>query len=75
MNQITVKYAIGESVTHFTGVRGMVTAIFIRDKHTAYELAFADENGLPKVVAVEECELTNNENGSLGFRKKLEPGQ
>ena len=66
---IETKFSIGDKVTHFTGAEGMVIAIFIRGNHTAYEFATSDSDGIPKAVVVEECEISKNDNGILGFKK------
>ena len=66
MATIETKFSIGDLVKHFTGVSGMITAIFIRSG-VSYELCFC-ENDKPSCVCVEECEIfATNEHG-LGFK-------
>ena len=59
MAQISVKYKCGASVgiNHGTAkTKGVVTAIHVRGRGRAYEVAYTDKDG-PKCVNCEEIEL------------------
>ena len=70
MKTIEVKFGIGDKVTHFTGVYGMVTAIFHRGGRNEYEMAYLNSDGDPEKILAAECELEVSNNGSIGFEKK-----
>lgn len=66
---IEVKFAIGQDVEHFTGIRGKITAIFHRSGRNAYEMSYLKGDTLDN-TSCEECELTAlPSNGGVGFRK------
>ena len=67
---IDVKHNIGDSVKHFTGIRGKVTAIFHRGGKNAYEMTYLKDNIEPTCCNCEECELEDLPDGEamIGFR-------
>ncbi len=65
-----VKYDIGERVICQDKISGIVTAIYIRGKNTAYEFSYLDSNGNPQSVTCEEVELNKEDNQALGFKNK-----
>ncbi len=65
-----VKYDIGQEVTCQGKILGIVTAIFIRGKNTAYEFSYLDNNGNPASTACEEVELSTEDEQVIGFRNK-----
>ena len=69
MASINTKHGLGDRVRHFTGIHGMVTAVFIRSGGCAYEFSYLDKD-TPTSVNVEECELSIQEDNPLGFRKE-----
>lgn len=69
MATIKTKFSIGDLVKHFTGVPGMVTAIFHRSGKNTYEMSYLDENK-PAYAQVEECEIYISSCDSLGFKRK-----
>jgi hypothetical protein len=71
MPTIQTEFAIGALVTHFTGVIGMVTAIFHRSGKNTYEFSFLKDD-TPTCITAEECELCMRDNDSLGFKKKAD---
>jgi len=71
MAKISVKYPIGTKVTTFDGVKGMVTAIFIRGKNRTYEFSYTDTNSNPTSNNMEEVEITrSDDNRNVGFYKE-----
>ncbi len=70
MAKVSVKYKCGSNVKIDHGVsstRGMVTAIHIRGRGRAYEVAYTDKDG-PKCVNCEEIELAPwFEESEIGF--------
>ena len=66
MSRITIKYPCGSNV-NCKGISGQVTAIFIRGKGRAYEFSYVNNDGDPKSVNAEECELSIGKQGKLGF--------
>lgn len=66
MARINVKYPCGKNVV-CGGIKGMVTAVYIRGKGRAYEFSYIDNNGDPKSVTTEEYELEPDEGKKLGF--------
>lgn len=67
MAKVTVKYPYGDKVT-CRGVKGMITAVFIRGRGRCYEFSYIDSNGNPTSCTTEECELKSAEPNSLGFK-------
>lgn len=68
MAMIETKFSIGDLVKHFTGIPGMVTAIFHRSGKNSYEFSFLHEDK-PTCVNAEEYELYSTPCDSLGFKK------
>lgn len=68
MGVIETKFSIGDEINHFTGVSGMVTAIFHRSGMNCYEMTFLDD-GKPACINVHECEISTKEKSGLGFKK------
>lgn len=71
MKMIETTYSIGDKVEHFTGIIGMITAIFHRSGRNSYEMSYSDD-GKPCCVSVEECEISIWEKTSLGFNNKCQ---
>ena len=69
MKTIEIKFELGDLVTHFTGITGMVTAIFHRSGRNSYEFSFLKDDS-PSCIAVEEHEIHISPHGSLGFKRK-----
>jgi len=69
MVRINIKYKCGQDVSCL-GVRGTITALFIRGKGRAYEFSYLDNNNNPTSVAVDECELDNESSSKLGFKRQ-----
>ncbi len=71
MATVSVKYPINTDVEHFTGIRGRVTAIFLRKGHRSYEMSYlADDK--PTCCNVEEGEISLICAGKFGFKKEKE---
>ena len=68
MVTIETKYSIGDKVEHFTGVLGMITAIFHRSGKNSYEMSYFDDGSL-SYVAVEECEISVFKADCIGFKR------
>lgn len=68
MPTIKTKFAVGDLVKHFTGVPGMITAIFIRSG-ISYEMIFLQDDK-PSCIDVEECELFADTENNMGFKRK-----
>ena len=66
---IEVKFAIGQDVEHFTGIRGMITAIIHRGGRNSYEISYLEGEKLT-CVTCEECELSACSTGTIGFGKQ-----
>lgn len=64
---IETKFSMGDKVTHFTGIEGMIVAIIHRDKNT-YEMSYCHDGELISRI-VEECEISVRDNGTIGFKK------
>ena len=56
---------IGDKVTHFTGIEGMITAIFYRVQNT-YEFTYCNDGEIVSRV-VEECEISLVKTDKVGF--------
>lgn len=69
MPTIETKFAVGGLVKHFTGVPGMVTAIFHRAGKNMYEFSFLHDDK-PTCVNAEDCELFADTESNMGFRSK-----
>ena len=71
MAQILVKYPCGTEVktTHENGIKGIITAVFIRGRGRAYEFSYVSSEGTPTSVNVEEAEIEflKKDNKKLGF--------
>lgn len=65
---IETKYSMGDKVKHFTGIEGMIVAIFHRGKNT-YEMSYCHDGELMSRI-VEECEISLTINGPIGFKKE-----
>ena len=70
MATIKTKFSEGETIEHFTGIRGMVTAIFHRSGKNSYEMSYLDDSK-PTCTNVQECEISacDNNHGNLGFKR------
>jgi hypothetical protein len=68
--KLTTKFGIGDDVEHFTGIHGMVTAIFIRGNSRAYEMSYQSD-GNPTSCTCEECELDKLKIKRIGFEKGM----
>ena len=66
--KIESKFGISEKVTHFSGVKGMITAIFIRGDNRAYEFSYVESDGMLARANMQECELAKPNGNSLGFK-------
>ena len=66
MAQISVKHKCGDKVS-CSGVKGMVTAIFIRGRGRTYEFSYVN-NGNPTCVNAQGYELEPIEPTVLGFK-------
>jgi len=69
MATIEIKFECGDRVEHFTGICGMITAIFHRANKNSYEMVYLVD-GKPTCVAVDECELSEVNQQGMGFTKK-----
>jgi hypothetical protein len=69
MSTIETKFSIGELVKHFTGVPGMITAIFHRSGKNSYEMSYL-EGDKPTCVSVEEYEICTDSDYTMGFKRK-----
>lgn len=69
MATIETKFSIGDSVTHFTGIPGMVIAIFHRGGENTYEFSFLKDDA-PSCVNAQECELYPDSDHNMGFKRK-----
>ena len=61
------KYNIGQKVEVY-GKPGMITAIFIRKGHRAYEFSYSND-GTPTSCNCEEVEIRASNSNSIGFKK------
>ena len=62
-----MKYKVGDEVTHFTGINGMVTKV-LHDTNT-YWFVYLKDNGELDRIDIEECEISLEENRKIGFGK------
>lgn len=68
MARINIKYPCGSKVTVLGQIDGMVTAVTVRDKHRLYECSYVDKGGRPTSSLVDEIELGQTGNSSIGFK-------
>ena len=68
-----MKYKVGDSVVHFTRIKGMITKIHKDNKN--YTFVYLDHNADPDSRYVEECEIIENtKTNSMGFGKSKRKG-
>lgn len=64
-----MKYKIGDKVTHFTGINGMITGVFLDTNQ--YEFTYLDNNSDIKTIRLVECEIDGYmEDNNFGFNRK-----
>jgi hypothetical protein len=64
-----MKYKAGDKVTHFTGVCGMITSVFLDTKN--YWFVYLKDNRELMRVEINECEIEGyTEDNKIGFGKK-----
>lgn len=69
MATIETKFDVGDLVKHFTGVYGMITAIFYRGSESTYEMTFL-HNDKPSCINAQNCELCLDVENNMGFGSK-----
>lgn len=63
-----MKYKVGDKITHFTGIHGMITKVFIDT--SSYWFVYLKENGELVRVEIDECEIEGHtEDNKIGFSK------
>lgn len=67
MATIETKFTVGDTVNHFTGVPGMITAVFYRGGESTYEMSFLHDDK-PICINAQECELCIDSENSMGFK-------
>jgi len=66
---IKMKYKVGDKVTHFTGINGMITKVFMDTNN--YWFVYLKDNGELCRIEVDECEIGEyTEDNKIGFRRK-----
>ena len=64
-----MKYKVGDKVTHFTGINGMITKVFIDNNN--YWFVYLKDNGELCRIEVDECEIDGyTEDNKMGFSRK-----
>ena len=64
-----MKYKAGDKITHFTGINGMITKVFLDANN--YWFVYMKNNGELARIEIDECEIDEHtENNKLGFCKK-----
>lgn len=71
MASIDVEFSVGDLVIHFTGIPGMITAIYHRAGKNSYEMSYLQDDK-PLCVNVDVCELHISSENGMGFKKKVE---
>lgn len=66
MATYTTKYALGDDVEHFTGIKGKITAVHIRGTNAAYEMSYRNGENLT-ACNVEEIEINCSDSVPVGF--------
>jgi len=62
-----MKYKIGDKVTHFTGINGMITRVFLDNK--TYWFVYANDGELVR-PEIDECEIEGyTKDNKIGFGK------
>ena len=67
MKIIETKFVVGDLVNHFTGVPGMITAVFHRGGDCTYEMTFLQDDK-PTCINAQNCELCLASESSMGFK-------
>jgi hypothetical protein len=63
-----MKYKIGDKVTHFTGVNGMIVGVSL--DNNVYWFVYLKDGSELRRVEVEECEIEGyTEDNKIGFSK------
>ena len=70
MALINVEHNIGDKVTHFTGVEGMITAVRFTGLGVQYEMSYYSGSSDPACIHVNPCEIKSSGNNPFGFASK-----
>jgi len=63
-----MKYKTGDKVTHFTGINGMITNVFLDSEN--YWFVYMKDNSELCRIEIEECEIEGyTEDNKIGFGK------
>ena len=63
-----MKYKVGDKVTHFIGINGMVTKVMLDTND--YWFVYAKDNGELMRIVIDECEIDGfTEDNKMGFGK------
>lgn len=63
-----MKYKVGDKITHFTGINGMITKVLL--DINSYWFVYVKDNGELMRIEIDECEIEGyTEDNGIGFGK------